>query len=260
MMVNVVKWLLRNTRNAILIVGVLLADRVWARQFDMPNQHFSTYFGGGYGVSNISDHAFGMSSGSGVSTDQVVRSNYSGELGVVFALERIQLRIGGEYLLARTLAGVVGQAEVTPYFSLNSKISALIPKAAFEYPVWRNQESRVSLGGGMGMASVSLEQSYTMTSAGSTALGVGDYLEKATASVLMWNAYLIAETLFVDTTTVALEAGYRSLKVGELTSQKATTAITGSQSEGGLLLNGDGSARAFDFGGAYLNLYFRFYL
>lgn len=232
----------------------------WGRKFDMPNEHFSTYFGGGYGISNVSDHAFAMSSGSGVSTDQSVRSNYSGELGIVLAVEQLQLRIGGEYLFAKTLEGVNGRSGATPYFTLNSKVSALIPKASLEYPIWKKIETRLSLGGGAGMASVSLEQNYTMTAAGSTALGVGDYLEKGSASVLMWNAYLLAETLLVDTTTVAFELGYRSLKVGSLESQKATTAITGSQTQGSLLLNGEGSARSFDLGGAYMNIYFRFYL
>ncbi len=238
----------------------LTPSTAMARKFDMPNERFSTYFGGGYGLSNVSDHAFAMSSGSGVQTDQVVGSNYSGELGVLFGSQRFQLRVGGEYLLAKALEGVNGSSGATPYFTMSSKITALIPKASIEIPVWKRLESRISLGGGAGMASVSLEQSYTMTSAGATALGVSDYIEKGEASVTMWNAYLIGETLLVDTTTVALEMGYRSLKVGSLTSQKATSAITGGQSSGGTLLNGDGSARSFDFGGAYVNLYFRFYL
>ena len=244
------------------ILGLIgaLPSSAWARKFDMPNERFATYFGGGYGVSNVSDHAFSMSSGSGVQTDQLVGSNYAGEIGVVLTSPRAQLRLGGEYLVAKALEGVTGRAGTTPYFTMSSKISALVPKASIELPVWRRLESRISLGGGAGMASVSLEQSYAMTPAGSAALGVGDYIEKASASVLMWNAYLIGEMLFVDTTTVALEMGYRSLKVGSLTSQKATTAITGNQDSGGTLLNGDGSARAFDFGGAYVNLTFRFYL
>lgn len=231
-----------------------------ARKFDMPNERFATYFGGGYGISNVSDHAFAMSSGSGVQTDQVVGSNYSGELGILFASQGVQLRIGGEYLLAKALEGVTGRVGSTPYFAMSSKITALIPKASVEIPLWKRLESRISLGGGAGMASVSLEQNYAMTAAGSTALGVGDYIEKGEASAMTWNAYLVGETLFVDTTTVALEMGYRSLKVGSLTSQKATSAITGPQAPGGALANEDGTSRAFDFGGAYVNIYFRFYL
>lgn len=243
------------------IVSLLVfSSAASARKFDMPNEMFATYFGGGYGISNVSDHAFSMSSGSDVQTDKTVGSNYGGELGVLFASSRFQLRIGGEYIVAKTLEGVSGQSGATPYFTMSSKISALVPKASIEFPLWKRLESRVSFGGGAGLASVSLEQSYSMTTAGSTALGVGDYIEKGEASVLMWNAYLVGETLFVDTTTVALEAGYRSLKVGTLKSQKATAAITGGQAPGSTLLNGDGNARSFDLGGAYVNLYFRFYL
>ncbi len=226
----------------------------------MPNEHVATYFGGGYGISNISDYAFSMASGAGVTTDQIVRSNFSGEIGIVFALDSLHLRFGGEYLSAKTLEGVTGQSGGVPFFSLSSKISSLIPKVVIEIPFLKMPQTRLSLGGGMGLAAVTMEQSYVMTTAGSTALGVGDYLEKATASVVMWNVFVIGETLLVDTTTIGIEAGYRSLKVGELKSQKATSAITGPQTEGSTLLNNDGLARAFDFGGAYLNLSFRFWL
>jgi hypothetical protein len=244
----------------IVIVLTLLSSAAQARKFDMKNEVFATYFGGGFGPSNVSDHAFGMAAGTGVQTDQLVRSNFSGEFGVLFAISRFNVRLAGEYLVGRALTGVKGNSGTTEFYELDSKITAFVPMALIETEIWSKMETRLVLGGGLGMASVSLDQEYEMTAAGVTGLGVASYIEKASASVSTWRAYIGGETLFVDTTTVALELGYRELKVGALQSTKDTTSLTGSQTTGTTLINMDGSPRSFDLGGAYANIYFRFYL
>lgn len=237
------------------------AEMSWARQYDMRSDTFATYFGGSFGISNLSDYAFGRSGGTGVRTDQVVRSNYSGEFGVAFTSENGGLRLGLEYLMGRALSGVKGADSAgTKLYELDSKVAALIPMVSGEAPVWRGLDTRVLLGGGLGYAYVSLDQDYKMTAAGTSALGVGDYAEKAATRVLTWKAYIAAETHFVDITTVTLEAGYRNIRVGSLQSTKATSAISGAQTEGSDLKNMDGTNRAFDLGGAYVSLFFRFHL
>lgn len=248
----------------IVLVGLLTiapTGEAVARQYDMGSDTFATYFGGSFGLSNLSDYAFGSSSGVGVQTDQVVRSNYSGEFGVALTSMRGGLRLGVEYLMGRALSGVNGvNSSGTKLFELDSKVTAIVPMISAEAPLWKNRVSRVLLGGGAGYAFVSLDQEYEMTAAGTAALGVGDYSEKASARVPTWKAYVAAETHFVDITTVMLEAGYRSVRVGALQSTKATAAISGAQSEGSDLKNMDGDNRAFDFGGAYVSVFFRFYL
>lgn len=244
----------------VLLLILFFGGEANARKFDMKNEVFATYFGGGFGPSNVSDHAFGMAAGTGVQTDQIVRSNFSGEFGVLFALSKLNVRLAGEYLVGRALTGVKGNAGSTEYYDLDSKITAFVPMALVETEIWSASETRIVLGGGLGMASVSLDQEYEMTATGATNLGVASYIEKASASVSTWRAYLGGETLFVDTTTVAIELGYRDLKVGSLQSTKATSSLTGAQSAGTTLINMDGSSRSFDLGGAYANIYFRFYL
>jgi len=247
-------------KSLIVVALIALSGTAEARKFDMKNEVFATYFGGGFGPSNVSDHAFRMAAGTGVLTDQWVRSNFSGEFGVLFTISRFNVRLAGEYLVGRALAGVKGYYGTTEYYELDSKITAFVPMALIETEIWSKMETRLVLGGGLGMASVSIDQEYEMTAAGATGLGVASYIEKASTSVSAWRAYIGGETLFVDTTTVALELGYRELKVGALQSTKDTTSLTGQQTTGTTLINMDGSPRSFDLGGAYANIYFRFYL
>lgn len=243
----------------LLNVG-LIHSPAEARVFDLKNETFAAYFGGTFGVSNLGDYAFGQSGGNGVTTDQAVRANYGGEFGLALTSFRGGIRLGLEYIMGRTLTGVNGTSGGVSYYALDSKVSAFIPMAAAEAPIWKTPESRLSIGGGLGYAFVSLNQEYRMTSAGTSALGVSDYIEKASNQALAWKLFVSGETTFVDTTTICLEVGYRSVKVGSLQSTKDTTAISGAQTVGSDLKNMDGSNRAFDLGGAYGSLLFRFYL
>lgn len=246
----------------LLILIVLTTSTSHARTFDLKNETFATYFGGSFGYSNLGDYAFGQSGGNGVQTDQVVRWNYSGEFGLVLATGHGGIRLSGEYLLGKSLAGVNGtDSSGTALYSLDSRVSALVPMISAEVPIWRGQNSRIQLGGGGGYAFVSLDQEYRMTAAGTAALGgIQSYIEKASTRTFAWRAYVSGETSFVDTTTVCFEAGYRSVKVGSLQSLKDTTAISGTQTTGNDILNMDGSNRSFDLGGAYVSLLFRLYL
>lgn len=238
-----------------------LGELSQARRFDMKTENFATYFGGSFGPSNLSDGAFSLSGGTDVTTDRIVRSNYSGEIGFTLTSNSGGLRFSGEYLLGQTLTGVVGtHSSGTKYYDLNSKISAFVPMVLAEAPIWKGLESRAMIGGGLGYAFVSLDQEYTMTAAGTTALGVSDYIEKASTQALAWRVYTSFETLFVDTTTISFELGFRSIKVGSLQSLKDAAAISGVQTKGSDLRNMDGSNRAFDLGGAYASVLFRFYL
>ncbi|MDX9732192.1 MAG: hypothetical protein RBT63_10510 [Bdellovibrionales bacterium] len=254
-----------------LVFGFLFAASVFmpaaeARRFDFGSELFHTYFGASYGPSNMSDHAFGQAAGAGARSDQVVQASYSGEIGIAFSLpsmaQKLLFRIGGEYLVGSSLSGIqVSEAATgTKLFELDSRVHAAIPSVGFEAPFIRTPTSRVSLGGGLGYAFVSLDQDYRMTPAGAAAYGIGDYEERASVRAPTWRLYLNAETWFVDTTTIAFELGYRSLRVGEIQSTKGTAAISGGQQEGSPLKNSDGSNRSFDMGGAYASISFRFYL
>lgn len=243
------------------VLSAAVADVTEGRPLDLKTESFATYFGGSLGLSNLGDYAFGQSAGTGVTTDQAVRSNYSGEFGLIFTTQRGSLRLGGEYLLGKALVGINGtHSSGVRYYTLDSRVTAFVPMASAEFPVWKSGNSRIQLGGGLGYAFVYLDQTVTMTPEGSAALGKSDYVEKGSTQALAWKLFLSGETEFLDTTTINLEAGYRSVKVGSLQSTKETDAISGSQAIGSDLRNMDGTNRAFDLGGGYVSLSFRFYL
>lgn len=244
-----------------LLAGLFVVQPAAARKFDMKNEVFATYFGATYGPSNISDSAFGRASSAGVSTDQIVRSNFSGELGIVLFREPFALRIGGEYVFGRNLNDVVGRdAANVEFFELDSKTRAFVLGGAIETTFARGNESRLYFGAGAGAAFVSLDQEYRMTTTGAATLGLGNYSEKGSTEALMWRVYLGGEVLLIDTTTILLELGYRNLVADELKSTKDTAAMSGQQTTGSTLLNTDGTNRRFDMGGAYGGISFRFYL
>lgn len=244
----------------VLISVTVVSMPAEARRFDMKTENFAPYFGGSYGPSNLSDGAFGASAGTGVQTDLVVRSNFAGEFGITLTSNRGGIRLAGEYILGQ-VSGVSGlSSSGTKYYSLTSKVSAFVPMVLAEAPIWKATESRIMLGGGLGYAFVSLDQTYTMTSAGTTDLGLTDFTEKAGTEVPYWRVYTSFETLFVDTATVLFEAGIRSIKVGAIQSSKDVTGLAGAETIGANLKNNDGTERSFDFGGGYISLLFRFYL
>jgi hypothetical protein len=245
-----------------LTLSVLaLAPRAEARKFDFKSEYISTYFGGTFGQSLLGDGAYGLSSGAGTATDKKVQSNGSGEIGFVLSLTKFNLRLGAEYLMPREMAGVTGtNAAGQTLFSLTSRVSALMPMATLELVARETPESKVAFGVGYGTAMISLENSYTMTAAGTSSLGVSDFIERAATQVPVWQGYVSYEILFTDTTTANFSLGYRYLPVPALQSTQSATAISGAESSGKDLVNSDGSKRSLNLGGPFVGLHFRFYI
>jgi hypothetical protein len=248
----------------LLLLGVtgLVSSPAYARKFDFKSEYIATHFGGTFGNSILADNAYGPSSGTGTSVDKQVQSTASGQIGFVLSLKKFNIRLEAEYLMPRAMEGVTGtDAAGNQLFSLNSRVTALIPSATLELVAHETPTSKILFGVGYGIASVSLENAYTMTAAGKTALGVtSDFTEKASGTAPMWQGYLGYEVLFTDTTTALLHIGYRQLQVTSLQSTEAATAIVGAESPGNDLINSNGSKRSFDLGGPFIGCQFRFYI
>lgn len=243
-------------------VGVGFApETAQARKFDFKSESVASYFRGSFGPSNVGGDAFAPSSGVGTSVDKTVATNASAELGFLFSTRLFNLRLGAEYLMPRQLIDVTGTDAVgTKLFSLNSKLSALVPTVSVETMAFQTATSRMLIGAGIGAAFITLDNAYTMTADGTSALGVADFVESASTNASMYHVYVGYEILFTDTVTAAFDLGYRYLPVKSIASTKDTVAITGSQTTGADLANNDGSKRAFDLGGIYAGLAFRFYI
>lgn len=243
------------------VVLFMWAGIAEARVFDFKNERIATYFGGTFGPSSVGDTAYGASSGSDISVDKQISTNASGEIGLLLTTPKLNLKLGAELLLPKQYSDIEGtDAAGTSMFNLRSKIYALIPMATLEILAYQTPTSRLILAAGGGLAFVTLDNTYTMTSAGTTTLGVGDFTESASATVTALQVYTGYEMLFTDTVTAVFNLGYRHIPVPALKSSKATTAISGTQAEGDELKNMDGTSRSINLGGVFVGLSFRFYI
>ena len=232
-----------------------------ARVFDFKSERFATYFGGTYGTTNLRATPYDISSGNGVSVDKKSLTGASGEVGFILAGEKLSLKIGVEVLVPQHQTAITGNnAAGTNYFSLDSQTLAYVPEVAVEYLAYRDATSHAMLGFGFGYAFVTLQNKYAMTAAGQAALGVGSYTESAHAQTMAAQIYGGYEAIFTDTVTASFKAGYRYLPVTSLKGTQNASAITGSQSDGSVLVNMDGGDRRLDLSGAFVGVSFNFYL
>ncbi len=245
----------------IFLASVLAAMPAEARKFDFGLESFSTYFGGSFGTSKMGDSAYGTSSGSGTTVDKKIPWTTSGDFGVAISLNRVNILLGMELLMPRTVSSIEGKnASGTLLFKLKSNAQAFVPMVNVEVLAYKAPHSRVLFGAGGGYAFASLENTYEMTSAGQSALGIGDHVERGRGTGTLLQAYVAGEFLFTDTVTAVLGGGYRNLIIQSLQAPQNGTAITGAQPSGADLKNMDGGHRTMDMGGAFAMLQFRFYL
>jgi hypothetical protein len=245
-----------------IFAAVLTASRsAEARVFDLKSEHFAVYVGGTFGGSNVSDSAFGTSSGTGTVNDKKVQTTTSGEAGLFMAFAKFNFRLGVEYLMPRELKGITGtNAAGTTLYSLDSSIGSLVPSASIELLPYKGQNTRALIGLGYGVAITSFDNQYTMTTAGKTALGVSDFKESATAVSPLIETYAGFEFLFADAVTATILGGYRWCNAQTFKSTEDVTAISGTQKKGDDVINMDGGPRSMDLSGAFVGINFRFYL
>ena len=246
----------------VVIAAAVCGRAAEAKRFDFKSATFATYVRGAYGASLVGGDAYANSSGAGTVTDLTIQSNYSGEFGALFGLGGVNLRFAGELLIPATLGSVTGSSSSggATMFTLDSKLRAVLGMASLEIVLSRGANWKLLAIGGGGYGWVTLDNKYTMTAAGTSASGLSDFTESAAGSAPAAEAALAAEFLFTDAVTIAIDAGYRYMRVNNMASTSAQTTFVGSKKGGDSLVNGDGSARSLDLGGPFAGLSLRFYL
>lgn len=231
-----------------------------ARVFDFSKEFFAAYIRGSYGPSTVAQNAFANSSGTSVSFDQTADVNYSGEFGFLFSMNKLSLRIGGEYLFAKQLSAVNGTNTAgTSLYTLKSQVNMLTPTITLEVPIKQGPGWKWLFGLGYGFAFASLSNQYTFTTTGKTQFGLSDFEETASTQVQVYNAMTSFEFLMTDIATLMLDVGYRYIPIGKWSSNQAYTNFQGSISNTDTLKNTDGTNRSTDFSGAFAGLSLRFY-
>jgi hypothetical protein len=238
----------------------MLSSPAFATQFDIKHAGFGTFIRGEYGLAVRGDASYADSSGTGVSFDGTRSSNAGGEFGLVWSGEKSIFHVSCEVLLPKRLAGITGGVNGTDYEELDTKVTAILPQVGMDFIVRAFPASRLLASIGGGYAYVTTQNIYKMKPGGTTAYPtVADHTETGKGSGLSLQVSAAYEFEFADHATLALDAGYRYLRITALTTPEDVTTFTGTYHSGDTLRNNDGSDRSLDLGGVFAGAGFRFY-
>ncbi|MES2962450.1 MAG: hypothetical protein V4760_01075 [Bdellovibrionota bacterium] len=244
----------------LVLLAFVLPSVSHARAFDLKNERVAPFIRGTFGYCLAGTTAFGGSSGADITFDKSANFATGGEFGVVVEGPSLGMRISVEYLIPKQLTSAEGKDQAgATQFSMESKMGVLIPQVNFDFNMKTTNVSRYFVGGGVGMATLTLENQFTQ-SAGSSYSALGNFTENGTGSTVGGQVYAGYETHFTDTVSISFDVGYRYYNVTTINSTKSQTSFTGSQVEGQPLKNHDGTDRQVNLSGPYGALGFRFYL
>ncbi len=244
-------------------LGILLTtvSAAQARVFNIANESFAAYLRGSYG-SKFENTLNSKSSGTGVTLDADHEYNFSGEFGFIYAMPWMNVRFGLEVIKPSDIKDAIGKSAAgAELYSMTSEISVMIPKFALEFNLHKWPSSRLYLSGGAGYANLAARNSYVFTSAGNTAFpGLADFYEDMRSSAMAYEGTLGYEHLLTDTTTYALEAGYRCLVFDEIYQNRDVTTFQGAVVKGDKAKNMDGENRSLDMTNIFVGLTLRFWI
>lgn len=245
-----------------LVLGLALLPSIsWARVFRMQNEPFAAYFGGSLGASLLMQTHFADLSGAGMSIDDSVSQNVGGEFGFLIATREVTLRLGYELIKPAVLKEAVGSDSTgVPIYTLESSISAVIPKVAIELNLRTGESWRIFAAFGAGTAAVSFKNAYEFVDGQTTFAGMSNFSDEAIGTGNLVEAGLGFETLLNDTTTAAFVFGNRTLSTNNYKYKYDGTNFLGSHLAGDKVLDGSGANIASDFSGTTVNVLFRFYI
>ena len=246
-----------------LVLVSLASATSEARVFSYKERWFAPFVRGSMGYSRVNDSAFADSSGYNTSTSGGVDWNYGGEFGFAIGLtDSLFMRVGAEVLNMKDGDAKGKSAAGVDWMTIDSSVFVFNPNVGFDYYYSQIGNVRFFGSASVGMATITLENRYDLTSAGSTANGnQPDFIEKAEAQTYSGTASMGLEALFTDNVTVLFDAGYRYLPVKEFKLKGNVDSFGNpTAAKGDVLLNNDGTRRSLDLGGFYTSLTFRFYL
>lgn len=252
-------------RVGLLLLTLAFASLAQAKIFDFKSAKVAAYFGGAYGP-GFENTLLSKSNSNSTTSVTLAQEEHSsllgGEFGFIFSGGMVNLGFGAEILKPKDLPDISGKdSSDTELYTVTSEISVIIPKGKLEITLKRWPKSRLFLGGEGGWAYLIGRNSYTFTTAGSTAYsGLEDFYEDIRGNAPMFAGTLGFEKVLSDTTAFLVAAGYRSLNFTEVNHNRDITTFQGSVSKGDLARNIDGQVRSLDLSGYMLTGALRFWL
>ncbi len=205
-----------------------------AMVFDMTKEKFGSYLRGTVIPSwGESTEPFDQSSGSNMKYGDSFINLTSYEFGFLYNTSRLTWRVGFELIQPPALSGVTGFNNAgTVLYSMNSQVTADIPKLGLEFNLKTWKESRLWTYAEFGYAVVTVQNSYTFTPAGTAQFATPNFREVVGGYSSCYAASVGFETLMTDSSTISFELGYRMLDFTALTQTNAVTNFQGAQASG----------------------------
>jgi hypothetical protein len=233
--------LLKSKYVILALIVFIYASSSNAIVFDMSKAKFGSYLRSTYWNWG-SKTPFSQSSGTSVSWSDDYTNLWSYEFGFLYNSGTFTWRFGLEFIQPPQLSSVSGKDSVsqTAYYSMDSSMNAYMPKIGLEMNLNTWKESRLWMMLEYGAATLTVQNHYSFTAAGTTKYGISDFTEVVSDYESMTAASLGFETLMTDNTTFSIETGYRFLKFNNMSQSSAVTNFQGAQPVGAPALQNDG--------------------
>lgn len=232
-----------------------------ARVFNLKNETLSSYFRTSFSDPELRKKPFENSSGAATTSfDNGFTTLVGYELGVAWKFSRIVTRLGLEIVRPNSLS-VRGFGTTGELFEMTAETSIFIPKLALEFGLYEWSQGRWFIMGEGGLATLSMQNSYNFTAAGTAQYGLSNYREEVRGIGASIVGALGLEATMTDTSTFVLEVGYRSLEFTSLFHQVSGTTIAQGAVSGGTPAkeNGSGAERSLSLSAPYVAASFRFW-
>jgi hypothetical protein len=254
---------MRLSRWGLLLCVALSGPAASARVFNFGSERVAAYLRGQYATASQGDDPFADAGGNGVTYDSEYKTNLAYEFGMIYTSGIFNWKFGFEILKPANLKDVKGQSPAgVDWYTVTNDISGYVPKLGLEINLKQWPTSRIYIGGDYGYATVTVQNSYTFTAAGAAQFPSipADFREEIKGTGSLIESVVGFETLLSDTTTLAIDAGYRTLQIGSFSHNVDSTGFQGAVVKGDTAKNTDGTDRSLNLGGPFASVAIRIWV
>lgn len=240
----------------IFIFITLLSASCFSRVLNLSDEKFASFFSGELGTSLLKTSPFD-SEVSGTDTfSSEYKSSYGGEFGFVYSTPYIAWRFSFEIQKPSKLAEVEASQAGTVNYLVTSDVTAVAPKLGIELHLNKKPNARFYLFGFYGSSNLTMTNTYTQVLVSPNV----DHEVSLKSSAPVTGGGVAYEFSFIDTTTICLELGYRSLVFKEIKYSKDVTTFQGAKVAGDAYQDYTGTAKTLNFSNYFAAISFRFWL
>lgn len=251
---------------ALVAIVSIMGSVAQARVFDMNSSWVSAYFRGVGGMVPTHKDMYADTSGSATNFSEGIDYGFGGELGFSFALnEKMTLRLGFEGYQPKDIVAT-GKHGTTKVMDVESSASIFSPALTFEMTLYGTNKSKAFLFLGGNYSTVTVNNEYSLTAAGTAAYtgAPATYKETWVATTESFQLGIGYEMYMLDNVTVSFEGGYRSLDIPRFEYDETVTGVRNSSAtslvKGQMVTSNSNEKISLDYSGPFVGLTLKFYI